>query len=180
VVTLHRVRLTREERDWAKAERLQRLLVDWSRQRAEPALAAAPERRDASQLQAIRTLGVSLQHLADIQKQQGRATCAAIFREALDLAGAIGDGAMQATCAFNLGHAYNDIAGLRNLDEAERWYRQSFDLRAPHDGLGRGRCVSQLAALANYRTFGERAADRIQSTERLIAAIDQALAQKPA
>jgi tetratricopeptide (TPR) repeat protein len=34
------------------------------------------------------------------------------------------------------------------------------------------------AALANFRTFGDRAADNIQKTERLIAAIDQAVAKK--
>jgi len=34
------------------------------------------------------------------------------------------------------------------------------------------------AALANFRTFGDRAADLIQSTEGLIAAIDQAVAKK--
>jgi hypothetical protein len=34
------------------------------------------------------------------------------------------------------------------------------------------------AALANFRTFGDRAADRIQNAERLIADIDQAIAKK--
>jgi hypothetical protein len=34
------------------------------------------------------------------------------------------------------------------------------------------------AALANFRTFGDRAADDIQRTERIIGAIDQANAEK--
>src|SRR5208283_1953881 len=35
LVTEYRVRLARELRDWARAERLQRLRVDWDRRRAE-------------------------------------------------------------------------------------------------------------------------------------------------
>jgi hypothetical protein len=68
---------------------------------------------------------------------QGRPTCAATYREALDLANAIGDTAAQATCMFNLGHVCKNIADLRNLEEAERWYRESLDLRAPDDGFGK-------------------------------------------
>jgi hypothetical protein len=34
------------------------------------------------------------------------------------------------------------------------------------------------AALANFRTFGNRAAAHIQNAERLIADIDQAIAEK--
>jgi tetratricopeptide (TPR) repeat protein len=290
LVTEYRVRLAMDERNWAEAERLLRVRVDWDRQRAQPALTAAPDRRDAKQRHAIDMLGTSLQLLAYIQREQGSPTCAATFRQALDLANAIGDSVGQAIYAFNLGHVYLMIVDLRNLDEAERWYRKSLDLRAADDGLGRGNCVSQLglvafqrfkdarttkrpveelarhlaeaarlyeqaldmtpatavtergvahsqlgnihsdagnidrslhhyqqgvrhceqagdifgagqtrhnvalalrnagrlsdarayaeAALANYRTFGDRAADDIQRTERLIAAIDQAVAKK--
>jgi hypothetical protein len=34
------------------------------------------------------------------------------------------------------------------------------------------------AALANFRTFGDRAADDIQQIERIIGSIDQAIAKK--
>jgi ABC-type transporter Mla subunit MlaD len=34
------------------------------------------------------------------------------------------------------------------------------------------------AALANFRTFGDRAADHIQDIERLVANIDQVVAKK--
>jgi tetratricopeptide (TPR) repeat protein len=160
LVTDYRVRLASDEHDWAEAERLQRLCVDWDRQRAEPALAAARDRRDGSERNAIRTLAVSLQALADIQREQGRATCVAAYREALDLGGAIGDAAVQAVCAFNLGRAYRNIADLRNLDEAERWYRQSLDLFAPDDRLGRGRCVGQLGLVAYERFLDAQTAKR--------------------
>jgi hypothetical protein len=49
LVAGYRVSLAEEKRDWAEAERLLRLLIDWNRRNAEPALAAAPDRRDATQ-----------------------------------------------------------------------------------------------------------------------------------
>jgi hypothetical protein len=159
-VTEYRVRLAREERNWVEAERLQRILVDWCRQLAQPALAVAPDRWDGRQQHAIRQLGTSLQGLGQIQREQGRPTCAATYREALDLAGAAGDTVGQANNAFNLGHAYKEIAALRNLDEAERWYRMSLDLHAPDDGLGRARCVGQLGAVAYDRFEDAKTAKR--------------------
>jgi hypothetical protein len=101
LVTEYRVLLAEEERNWALAERLQWVRVDWNRQRAQPALALTSERRDAMQRNAIRTLAASLNELAGIQREQGNPTCAATYHEALDLADAIGDTGGQATCALN-------------------------------------------------------------------------------
>jgi tetratricopeptide (TPR) repeat protein len=160
LVTEYRVRLAREERNWVEAERLQRVSVDWRRQRAEPALAAAPDRRDAMQQHAIRSLGTSLHELGQIQRQQGSPTCAAAYREALDLANAAGNTVGQATYSFNIGHAYKDIAEMRDLDEAERWYRMSLGLRPTHDGLARGGCVAQLGMVAYERFMEAQTAKR--------------------
>jgi len=160
LVTDWRVRLAMEERNWVEAESLQRACVDWDRQRAQPALEAASDRRDTTQRGAIRMLGTSLQLLANIQRERGSPTCAATYREALDLANAIGNTTGQAIYAFNLGHAYKDIADLRNLDEAERWYRKSLDLGAPDDGLGHGGCLSQLGLVAYERFNDARTAER--------------------
>lgn len=102
-VTEYSVRLAREGRNRAEAERLQRGYVDWDRQSAEPALAMTADRRDARQRHAIETLATSLQLLADTQRQQDSPTCAATFRKAIDLASAIGDTTGQAIYAFNLG-----------------------------------------------------------------------------
>jgi len=160
LMTEYRVHLAEDERNWPEAERLQQLDVDWNRKRAQPALAVMQDRRDATDRNVIRTLAASLHELAEIQREQGRPTCAETYRETLDLADAIDDTAAQAICAFNLGHTYKDIAGLRDLDEAERWYRRSLDLRAPGDGLGRGRCLSQLGSIAYDRFRHARNAKR--------------------
>jgi tetratricopeptide (TPR) repeat protein len=172
LVTEYRIRLAMDERNWDEAERLQRVRIDWNRKRAQPALAAPPDRRDAAQRHAIRTLAVSLQLLAHIQREQGSATCAAFYREALDLGNAIGDAAVQGSSAFNLGHAYRDIADLRDLDEAERWYRRSLDLSSPDDGLGRGRSVGQLGLVAYERFLEARTAKR--SSEEIARHITEA------
>ena len=60
LVTEYRVRLAEEARQWAEAERLQRVRVDWDRRRAaRPGPAAGGAGRRAAQR--IRTLAVSLE-----------------------------------------------------------------------------------------------------------------------
>jgi tetratricopeptide (TPR) repeat protein len=174
-LTQYRVRIAHEEREWAEAERLQRACVAWDRKTAWPALEIAEEARDKRQRNAIRSLAVSLYQLGDIQRENGNAACAAAYREALDLSEAIDDTATRATCAINLGTAYKDIAALRDLDEAERWYRKSFDLRASGDALGRGRCLGQLGAVAYERFAEARTAKR--SAEELARYLSEAARQ---
>jgi len=112
LVTEYRVRLASKERDWLEAERLQQIRVSWDRQRAQNSLAVTAGRRDGPQRHAIQTLGTSLQELANIQRERGNPACTASYREALDLATAVGERVGQAACAFNLGHAYKDIIDL--------------------------------------------------------------------
>ena len=132
----------------AAAARLRRL----GPKRARPALETAPETRDYRQRHAVRTLTVSVHELAEIQREKDDPACVGAYREAFDLANAIGDTTRQATCAFNLGRAYRRIAALRNLDEAERWVRKSLDLRPPGDAFGRGKSLSLLGTVF-YRAF---------------------------
>ena len=74
------------------------------------------------------------------------------YRESFDLAMRIGDSPV--VVAFNLGHAYMVLPLIRDLEEAERWYRHSLELRAEGDLLGRGRCLGQLGAVALERFTG--------------------------
>lgn len=43
------------------------------------------------------------------------------------------------------------IKSVRDLNEAERWYRRSLDMRNERDRPGRGKCYNQLGALALER-----------------------------
>jgi hypothetical protein len=39
------------------------------------------------------------------------------------------------------------MTALRDLGQAERWYRRSLELCDERDHLGRGRCVGQLGSV---------------------------------
>jgi tetratricopeptide (TPR) repeat protein len=143
---------------------LQRVCVDWDRERARQALETSPEKWNNDQRHAIRMLSVSVHELAEVQRAKADPACANAYREAFDLASAIGYTAGQAVCAFNLCHAYIAIADLRNLDEAERWSRKSLDLHPPGDALGRARSIATLGAVF-YSRFMEAMAARRPGAE---------------
>jgi tetratricopeptide (TPR) repeat protein len=160
LVTEYRVRLAREARQWAEAERLQRACVEWNRRRSAPALAAPPAARDAAQKNTIRTLAASLEQLGHILREQGKPECVAAYQEAISLYQRIGDRPAEAIAAFNLGRAYTETPALRDLAQAERWYRRSLELCAEGDRLGRGKCLSQLGLVAYERLKEARAANQ--------------------
>lgn len=154
LVTEYRVRLIEEAREWAEAERLQRVRVDWERRRAAAFLSQPAQGLDAGAKHAIRSLAASLHELGQIQREIGIKECVEAYREALSLLEKIDDNSAAASAAFNLGHAYKNLPALRNLDEAEGWYRSSLELRAEGDRKGRGGCMAQLGLVA-YEQFND-------------------------
>ena len=150
-VTEYRVRLAREDRDLAMAERLLQLAVNWDRERARTALATASELRSNNQRSLVRAFSLALNELGEIRRENNDPHCAESFREAFELAHSIDDRSLQAVCAFNLGIAYSDVLSLSDFDAAERWLRQSLDLRPSEDALGRGKSLGQLGNLAVER-----------------------------
>jgi hypothetical protein len=91
LVIEYRVRLAQAERRWPEAARLQRLRVDWDRERAAPALAVPAEGPDDRQRHLIRMLVASLHALAEIQREQGEPACIQGYEDSRRLAGEIGD-----------------------------------------------------------------------------------------
>ena len=85
LATDYRVRLAREDRQWAEAERLQSVCVDWDRRRVAPALARPVGELESGEKNVIRMLAVSLHELGEIRREQGKADCVQAFEEALDL-----------------------------------------------------------------------------------------------
>ncbi len=154
------MRLAQEARQWAEPERLQRVCVEWDRRHAASALAAPPEALDGDQRNAIRTLAVSLEQLGHIQREQGKAECVAAYEEAIPLCQRIDDRSAEAAATYNLGNAYEEIPTLRDLDQAERWYRRSLELCAEGDYLGRSKSLSLLGYVAHERFKEARAADK--------------------
>jgi tetratricopeptide (TPR) repeat protein len=145
------VRLAREARDLATAERLQRLRVDWERRRAASLLSRPVQSLSAGEKNTLRTLAVSLEQLAIMLREQGKAECVEPSKEAISINQFIGDKSTEAISAFNLGHAYKDLPALRNLDEAERWYRRSLELWAEGDEQGKGGCIKQIGMVFHER-----------------------------
>jgi tetratricopeptide (TPR) repeat protein len=97
----------------------------------------------------------------------------------------IGDRGGERTAAFNLGHAYKNILGLRDLDQAERWYRRDLELNEAHDTLGRARSIGQLGSIDYQRFLDDRRARRpVEQLARHLAraagAYEEALQLLPA
>jgi tetratricopeptide (TPR) repeat protein len=152
LVTQYRVRLARERRHWAEAERLQTQRIKWNRQRAAEALALPPEKLDSAQRNRIRSLAASLHELAEIQRGIGQLQCVETYNQSYELALRIQDKSGAAVVAFNIGKVYEDMPSLQNLDEAERWYRRSLELRPAGDQMGRAKSLAQTGSV-DYQRF---------------------------
>lgn len=147
LVTEYRVRLAIEARRWEEAERLHSFHVDWNRQRAAVTLAKSRQAWTAAERNTVRTLATSLHTLSEIQREQRLARCVEGYREALSVAELIQDSRGAAICAFNLGNAYIEVAEIRDLALAERWFRHSLELHAKEDHIGRARCLVRLGSV---------------------------------
>jgi tetratricopeptide (TPR) repeat protein len=173
LMTDYRVGLATEEREWSEAERLQGRVVDWAREQAAGALDSGE--LEEEQRNQVRNLGASLSTLGSILRELGHPGCVASYEEALTLAERIGDRAGAAVSALNLGHSYKELPALRDLNQAERWYRRSLELREEGDYLGRGNCVSQLGGVAAGRLEDALTADR--PAHELLGHLNEAVQQ---
>jgi hypothetical protein len=143
--------LAMEERNLEKAEAIQHNAVKFHRSRSSKYLNQPLETLNNRERNTIRWLGVALEQLGHIQREQGKPECVNSYQEAIPNYQLAGDKSAEATAAFNLGHAYTELSALRNLDEAERWYRRSLELRADGDKKGRAITVGQLGRVAKER-----------------------------
>ncbi len=160
IVTEYRVLVAMTARQLPEAERLQQVNVEWDRKRAADALGLPQDALDGVERNAIHALAVSLSHLGIIQRDQGKVDCVTSFEKAIGYYQRIGVKAGEAITAFNLGHAYKDIEPIRNLEQAEKWYRRSLDLREEKHCHARGQCLGQLGLVAYERFKEARAANR--------------------
>jgi tetratricopeptide (TPR) repeat protein len=151
VFTGYRVDLAYEAREWTTAQRLQTARVTWNRDRAADALATHPDRYSGDNRHRIRNLAVSLETLGHVQREERLPDCVATYQEAVDLYRRINARTEESTTAFNLGHAHLNVPQLRDLDQAEHWYRRALDLTAEHDDVRRARRVAQLGDVARER-----------------------------
>lgn len=180
----YRVRLAMEARQWAEAERLQRARVEWNRRRAASTLAMPSDKLDNRQRTSITNLAASEGLLANLLRDQGKAECIASFEEQYNLNLHANNSTGAAIAAFNLGHAYRILPALRDLDQAERWYRRLLDLSDEHDSLGRGKahyCLGHVALerFMDARTAKQPEADLLRHLNAAVGFYQQALTLLP-
>ncbi|MGH8902152.1 MAG: hypothetical protein ACRDYA_10835 [Egibacteraceae bacterium] len=156
--------------------------VDWDTNGPLPG--REPEALDNNQQHRIHNLAVSVQRLGTILWEQQRPDCVPHFEEPIRLFRQIGARREEAIAAFRLGHAYLLIPGLRDLDQAEHWYRTSLELYDQDDKIGHAQCADALGGIAFQRFLDAR--DVGSSEEALrsylndaAAAYHQALDQFP-
>jgi tetratricopeptide (TPR) repeat protein len=151
ILTEYRVQIAHQARDWPEAEQLQQANITWRREQAAEALAAPADARDDEQRAALRTLAVACQQLGDILRDQDRPGCVDPYLEACGLAQRAEDRRLEGVVAFNLGRAYEEIAALRDLDDAQRWYQRASDLFDARDVIGRAATTFSLGSVAFRR-----------------------------
>ncbi len=161
--TTYRVAIALGGRDWTSALQLQQTLVGHYEREAAAALATAPDQRTDTDRHRIRDVAVGEQALGHVFREQQDPACVAHYHRAVELLRAIGDRRGEGTIAFNLGHAYVNIPSLRDLDQAEHWYRRDLELMDEQDLLGRARTVGQLGRVAYGRLVDARAAGQPES-----------------
>jgi tetratricopeptide (TPR) repeat protein len=173
LVTYYRVRLAGDARQWSEVERLQKIHVDWDRRRAAHAITLTKEELDINQHYYLRTLGTSLNELGKIQLGLNQPECVETFEEALELAEKLGDRPGAAACTINLGNAYLAIPALRDLAQAEHWYRYGLGVCEQHQLLDRAKLMAQLGQVASERFL--EALKSEESDEKLIHHLNDAL-----
>jgi tetratricopeptide (TPR) repeat protein len=158
IVTQYRARLAQAARDWPAATSLLNALIVWMRDRAATALATPAASLTSVHRFLIRNLAANLSELGNVLLAQDDPGCLPHFLEDLALVQRISDRAAEAQAAGSLGNTYLYVPGLRDLDQAEHWFRHSLSLRPDSDRYGRASCLGTLGTVALERFNDARAA----------------------
>lgn len=161
-ITGYRVVIAQQARDWPAATALQTARAAWWRDQAATALAAPADSLTPLQRNQIRNLGVCITELGNILRSQNDPGCLSFYEEALRLDQQIGDQRAEASDAHTLGNAYLSVPALKDLDQAERWYRRSLALHPDSDRLGTIASLGQLGAVALQRLGAAVEADEAE------------------
>jgi tetratricopeptide (TPR) repeat protein len=125
-LTLWEAKAAQEAGDLAKAGRLLRALL--GRVPLSPSHARA----------------VVLEALAEVERLADDPACIAHLQEALAFFAGRADHQDQARIHFNLAVAYERVSAIRDLGTALNQLKKSAELHNPRDGLGLGRCFSEV------------------------------------
>lgn len=181
----YRIRIAEHDHDWATAWRLRESSIEWRRGQAADVLANPPETLDPVQHNKIRNLGQAIHSLGDIKREQKDPGCVQSYLEAMKLFQRIGGRREESMSAYNLGRAYEEVPGIRDLDQAERWYNRYLALMADDDITGHIALQIELGNLAQQRfeesrKAGEAPEQQARHANAAIAAYQKALELIPA
>lgn len=151
VITSYRARLAWNARDWPTAIALREGLAAWSRDQAATVPTSPSVSLTPAQHLKLRNLAISLGELGNTLRQQNDPGCLPHLQEALTLQQRIGNRQGEAHAAGRLGNAYLVLPELRDLDQAEHWFRRSLSLRPNTDRLGRAMSLNSLGNVALER-----------------------------
>jgi tetratricopeptide (TPR) repeat protein len=114
---------------------------------------------------------MSMSDLASIQIEMGNAECIQTLMEAIEKSKMNSLEEIEAKLSMELGNAYMDLAGIRNLDQAEYWLKHSLELLGEFDEQREGRILVSLGKAAILRFEEAHKAGRLE-TERLVEAVE--------
>jgi len=173
VIAGYRARIAEQALDWPTATSLCRSLIAAQGKQAEIALTTATDHLTSQQRTQIRNYGTQLAHYGRMLTETDDPRCLSYLQESLALAERLGDTNWQAQMTGSLGNAYMRVPELRDLDEAERWFRRSLSLRPERDRVGRARSLGSLAKVAENRFLV--AATQAEPKSVLLKHINEAL-----
>jgi hypothetical protein len=153
-LTHYRVMLAEGARDFALAEKLQRLALTLQRNGAAEALTLPPEQLDEEQWNRVRSVAISEELLASMLRGQQKAECLEHYKESLRLCERIGARHEASLTAYNLAIAYLETPGVKDLDQCEYWNRRGLELTDSGDRLGQARFQRELGNVS-YERFVE-------------------------
>ena len=144
------------------AEKLQRLCLNWDREQARPYLPVAVNELEKPQRAALERYALSLYQMGGVVRRQGFPE-PNIDEEAVNLQECLEERETASRWAFELGLEYTDNSALRDLQQAERWFQRSLELKEEEDRFGKGACCAELGRVA-WERFGEaRKANLLQA-----------------
>jgi len=147
MVTDYRISLAEEKEDREEAKRLLKLCCEWNKRRA------GEEEATAEKPYFNHNLIVAMQKLGRMLCEDRDNACVECLGEAFDLARCTENRAieeivtLERIIASNLGDAFKDIDGIRDLVQAKRWYEHSRKITNETDGLSLGEIYIRFGAL---------------------------------
>jgi hypothetical protein len=167
LVNDYRVYLAKQQHDFALAEHLHRIRLEWTQQKAEGVLALSLKRFDHDQKHAIRSFTNALLELGNQQMHNSDSDCFATYRRAMNLAQRLQDSSLKAVIAYNWGVAFMEVSEQRDLDKAKFWLERSLQLRSSVDVIGTARCFRMMG-----KVYMEMASEYLQKVIKKYGRID--------